>query len=221
MWESDVAELRARYRTRYETYGYDRRTLGWEKDCQHVRFEAALEGLRPEDYASVLDVGCGFGDLLTYLRKRRWRGRYVGIDLVPELLAEARERHADDGRAVFEHADASAGGFAQSAGLAIGIGVFNHRLHQDNLDFVAATLEAMWNASSRAVVCDFLSDSAELGKRRADLYYADPADILKLARRHSRRVVVNHAYMPFEFQVKIWHDDRFTPSRPVFRPYER
>jgi hypothetical protein len=38
------------YRKRWLEYGYDPRTLGWNKDCQWVRFEAAFEGVRPDEY---------------------------------------------------------------------------------------------------------------------------------------------------------------------------
>jgi SAM-dependent methyltransferase len=221
MWASDLAELQSRYRDRYAKFGYDRRTLGWDKDCQQVRFQAALEGLRDEDYTSVLDVGCGFGDLLAYLRNADWRGRYTGIDLVPELLSEARSRHAGDANATFEDVDASAGAYERQSSLAVALGVFNHRLHQDNREFIAATLDAMWRSSTRVVVCDFLSDSAEQDKRRDDLYYANPSEILALARRYSRRVALHHAYMPFEFHVKIWHDDGYATAQPVFEPYRR
>ena len=63
MRDQDIAETQERYRKRWLEYGYDRRKYGWNKDCQWVRFEAAFEGLRPDEFGSVLDVGCGFGDL--------------------------------------------------------------------------------------------------------------------------------------------------------------
>jgi hypothetical protein len=31
--------------------------------------------------------------------------------------------------------------------------------------------------------------------------------------------MIHHAYMPFEFQVKIWHRDGFGEGAPVFAPY--
>lgn len=44
-------------------------------------------GIRPTD--SVLDVGCGYGRLLT-LMPADWAGDYVGIDVSPDLIALAR-----------------------------------------------------------------------------------------------------------------------------------
>jgi SAM-dependent methyltransferase len=218
--ERDRVETCERYRSRWLEYGYDPRTLGWTKDCRRVRFAAALEGLRPEDYATVVDLGCGFGDLLDDLRARGWQGRYTGVDLTPELLNEAARRHAADDRATFVCGDFQHLDLPQSD-AAIALGVANHRLHEGNLAFTARTVEKMWSITNRVVVCDFLSSTAEPARRRDDLFYADPNDIYRLVSRYSRRIMIHHAYMPFEFQVKVWHDDSFEPSPPVFRPYTR
>ena len=41
---------------------------------------------------SVLDVGCGWGRLLT-LMPDDWRGEYLGIDISPDFIKDARTRH--------------------------------------------------------------------------------------------------------------------------------
>jgi SAM-dependent methyltransferase len=219
MKDRDRIELCERYRNRWQEYGYDPRTLGWNKDCQWVRFSAALEGLRQDDYSSVLDIGCGFGDLLGYLRSQGWNGRYTGLDLVDELIVEARKQHAGDRSAEFLCGDTSALNDSHKSDMAVALGVFNHRLHQDNLQFARETIEKMWHSTTRVIVCDFLSVASDAEHRRGDLYYADPAKLYQFAAGYSRRIMIHHAYMPFEFQLKIWHDDNFEPSAPVFRPY--
>ena len=219
MLEQDIADTQERYRKRWLEFGYDPRTLGWNKDCQWVRFEAIFEGLRPSEFGSVLDVGCGFGDLLAYLRCRGWKGRYIGVDLVTELIEEARRVHSADAASKFVCGDVAQFASGELCELVVAIGIFNHRLVQGNVDLIGETMEKMWAMSSRAMVCDFLSTSSDPQKRSSHLYYADPAEMLALARRHSRRVMLHHAYMPFEFQVKVWHDDHFIAAAPVFEPY--
>jgi cyclopropane fatty-acyl-phospholipid synthase-like methyltransferase len=219
MWKQDKVETQERYRERWLQYGYDSRSLGWTKDCQWVRFEAAFEGLRKEDFESVIDFGCGFGDLLDFLRVKEWKGTYTGVDLVDELVKEAAKHHALDNCAAFVCRDVEGFLPPTKAAMAVAIGVFNHRLHQDNLTFVRETISSMWEATTKVVVCDFLSTAADMDHRRLDLYYADPRQLYELATHFSRRVSLHHAYMPFEFQVKIWHEDSFSTSAPVFDPY--
>jgi hypothetical protein len=219
MLDVEADDVRERYGRRLEQYGYDARTLGWNTGTQRVRFEALLEGLRDDDYASILDVGCGFGDLLDFLRGRGWRGEYAGIDLVPELVDEARRRHAGDGAATFACSEITATEREARHSMAVAIGIFNHRLQRDNMEFVRGMIAAMWASSTAVVVCDFLSTRSDPDRRRDDLFYADPGLMLEEAQRYSRRTMIHHAYMPFEFQVKIWHRDDVTEGTPVFAPY--
>src|SRR3990172_3106137 len=79
MLEHDRSETIARYRERYRQFGYDPRTLGWNKGRQQARFAAVLDALG-RDFASILDVGCGFGDLFGHLTTLGWRGDYLGGD---------------------------------------------------------------------------------------------------------------------------------------------
>jgi SAM-dependent methyltransferase len=215
MEERDLEETRERYRERWLQYGYDPRTLGWNKGLQSVRFLGAVESLRPEEHASVLDVGCGFGDFLSFLRGRGWTGSYRGVDVVPELIDEARRRHGADG--AFECRDASAGPITGKSAMALAIGMFNHRLRSDHWAFVEETFAAMWNATTHVVVVDFLSTTAD--QRREDLFFADPCDAFALGRKYSRRLAIHHGYMPFEFQLKVWHDQAFDVKAPAFSPY--
>jgi SAM-dependent methyltransferase len=215
MLEEDRTETRARYASRFQEFGYHPRTLGWHKGRQRVRFAAALEAVGTR-FGSLLDVGCGFGDLFGYLKKRGWQGNYLGVDICPELLDEGRKRYGPRG-ARFECIDLSTESLAYSADVAVALGVFNYRLKGDNLEFVAQMLHAMWSHSTQAVVLDFLSTTAD--RPKADLFHADPDVVLRRALGYSKRVRLDHSYMPFEFLLAIWHDDSFTDDCPVFAPY--
>ncbi|MFC1850767.1 class I SAM-dependent methyltransferase [candidate division CSSED10-310 bacterium] len=216
MEEKDIFDVRERYRQRWEKYGYNPKTLGWNKGRQMIRFAVAFENVRSEEYASVLDVGCGFGDLFGYLKSQNWPGRYIGVDIVPELIAGA-ERLFCEKNASFHLLDIQQQPLSEQAAMGIALGVFNWKLRQDNMEFIRLMLEQMWDATTEVVVLDFLSNSADI--QHEHNFYADPGEILNLARRFSRRVLLYHAYMPFEFQVKIWHNDSFPVSFPVFESH--
>jgi hypothetical protein len=103
------------------------------------------------------------------------------------------------------------------ADIAVAIGIFNHRLHQDNLAFLWQMIVAMWRHTTVAINADFLSSTAD--RRRHDLFYAPVGDVVQAGLALSKRVVLHHGYMPFEFNLTVWHDDSFTVEAPVFKPY--
>ena len=217
MRDEDRRAVADRYAERYRTHGYHPLTLGWTKGRELVRFAAAIEAIG-QRFDCLLDVGCGFGDLFAFLYERGWRGRYLGIDVVPELLEEARRRHAGT-PAEFQLADIT-GDFAGPVfDVAVAIGVFNHVTQQPHLEFVAEALDAMRRWSQIAVVADFLSTSAEL--RYPNCAYASAGDIAALAQARSKRFSLNHRYIPFEFNLAIWRDDSFDAACPVFPEYRR
>ncbi|MGD9010460.1 MAG: class I SAM-dependent methyltransferase, partial [Desulfobacteraceae bacterium] len=56
----------------------------------HASYDALLESVR--DGASVLDLGCGPGNVSAYLKKHRPTLKITGVDIAEEMIAIARHR---------------------------------------------------------------------------------------------------------------------------------
>jgi SAM-dependent methyltransferase len=83
------------YRKRLNYYNENKGAeIFWSsRDAQEKRFEALLDIGDLTD-KEILDVGAGYCDLLDYLEKRNIKiKKYVGIDIVPEIVKKARELH--------------------------------------------------------------------------------------------------------------------------------
>lgn len=82
------------YNSHMERYGTrDARGLAWrDAASQQVRFQV-LTDVADLTGASILDEGCGFGDLYAYLDARFAGIRYMGVDINPAAIAVARERY--------------------------------------------------------------------------------------------------------------------------------
>lgn len=75
--------------------------LGWltARD-QQVRFEA-LMGMGDLNGKTVLDAGCGYGDLFAYLSAQYQLAHYYGVEQIPELLDEAVKRYWERANVTF------------------------------------------------------------------------------------------------------------------------
>jgi len=92
-WVRTDAELVEVYKRRITAHGFSGRTMFYRDERQHQsKIEQYLEllGRTVSPGESLLDVGCGYGSLAPHLPDCR----YVGIDLVPELVAHARQAHS-------------------------------------------------------------------------------------------------------------------------------
>ncbi len=83
------------YRDSYEERGDDYGALRWSsRRVQQVRFEV-LARLGELHGASVLDLGCGLGDLCGYLAEQGIEADITGYDIVPEMVDACRQRYPE------------------------------------------------------------------------------------------------------------------------------
>lgn len=79
--------------------------VGWQsRKSQYLAFAAATEfnDINWTEITSVLDVGCGYGNLVEYLRKEKnFQGEYTGIEILPEFLEAAQTLYGEDSRNKF------------------------------------------------------------------------------------------------------------------------
>ncbi len=74
-----------------EKYGNNVKTVGWgSKEDQFLRFDMLLRGININN-KSILDLGCGLGDIGDYLySKNADNFYYTGVDLSEKLIERAR-----------------------------------------------------------------------------------------------------------------------------------
>ncbi len=165
---------RERYDARLDRLGSAVQALGWDSEAsQRARFLAAMR-LAPTGNRAVLDVGCGFGDLLTVLRDAGAApAEYLGVDLNPRLLEVARQRHPD---AQFECRNLLVDPLPAVADVVFMFGLLNFRLpERDNRDFAREMITAAWISCKDVLVVDALSSVLEPAyPEEKGVFYYDP-----------------------------------------------
>jgi SAM-dependent methyltransferase len=206
-----------RYEKRLEEFGYSPVTLGWGlHGRQEVRFSVLAETALRLPESSVLDVGCGFCDLYDFLGQHGWRGRYTGIDIVPGLLEIARQRHPGLDVRELDITDDSAP--LKEYDFVISSGALNATLPSgSNEAHIEVALHKMYQHTRYATCVDFLSTYVDFQKPGA--HHTDPCWAIATAKRLTRRVLLRHDYMPFEFSMFLFRDDTIS-ERKVFRAFE-
>lgn len=196
-----------RYKSRYQEYGYDIRTLGWNKGKQDIRFGQLTKNIISNN-CSVLDIGCGFGDLYAFMKKRGWNGDYLGVDIVDELLNEAKTRHKNINVLNMDILEEQN---IPSFDYVISSGIFNSKLeNNDNKNYILSMLKRMFSLAKKEVAADFMSTyvdyESEIG------WHTDPAWLLNETLKISRRVDICHSYLPYEFSVHIMQEKKIVNS---------
>ena len=67
-------------------------SVGWvSSQSQNSRFGVFLRYI--DDKSSVLDYGCGVGDLFRYLKNRRKNIQYLGVDIQPKMINNSKSKY--------------------------------------------------------------------------------------------------------------------------------
>jgi SAM-dependent methyltransferase len=83
------------YHASITEYGLNAKGVHWHSsEAQEIRFKQLL-ALLPADTQSIVDAGCGFGDLYWFMSdKQRTLIEYIGLDALEVMVHEAQIRTA-------------------------------------------------------------------------------------------------------------------------------
>lgn len=205
----------SRYRNRYKKFGYSPAALGWLKGKQELRFDI-LTSLYDFNDKSVLDIGCGFGDLVVTLRRKADVFKYLGCDLCFDLVDEGKKRYPG---AQFVVGDFLETEFNDKIDWAIASGPFNYKFqHMDNYSFIKSVMVKAHGLVTDGFSFDFISNKVDY--KDDHIFYSAPDKVLSMAYELSRNVVLRSDYMPFEFSIFVFKDDSFDKSDTIFNKYK-
>ncbi|PJZ43105.1 hypothetical protein CH370_01355 [Leptospira kmetyi] len=178
-------KLIERYSTRYQKFGQDPRTLGWDnKSNQEIRFQNAVRNLDISD-KKVLDIGCGFADFNQFLldHSEGKNFEYSGADINPDLIGECKKRFP---KSKFEIVNilSEPGRIQENSYDVVSMfGVLNFKFSEiRNLDFAKGMIEQAFRYAKEVLVVDMLSQVLDEKYPPDDfVYYYDPAEMLKFA----------------------------------------
>lgn len=197
--DDHTALIREHYEPLLARHGDTHEVVGWlHEELQTVRF-AIISNVGDLTDASILDVGCGVAHFAGWLAGRGFRGRYTGLDLMPEMVARARTAYPQHRFAVGNIVDLPESELAElRSDYVIANGIF----HLADVDLIARTVARMYAACTKAVA--FNSLSTWYGEPDpAGYFQADPAEILDLCRGITRNVILRHDYFPHDFTVYL------------------
>jgi len=192
--------IRDHYEPRLAAGGESHEVLDWaSREGQLARLRALCRNV---DLAgkSLLDVGCGLGDLWGHLQVCGIAVAYTGVDLLEEMVAAARKRHPDArficadvfGEDVFE---------PESFDVVFISGVFNLDLG-NNEAFLEAAIPRLRELAREAVVFNLLHRRSRDDDPR--YFYYDPGRVTAMLERHDCDVELLDDYLPQDFTIICW-----------------
>lgn len=202
---SDRTLVKAFFENRMKKYSDNHRILGFgSKESQIVRYKVATEigDLRGK---SILDYGCGLGDFIDYLEKKRINVKYTGYDISEKIIKRAQKLHPNhhfEVRDIIKNVPNQRFSYLFAIGLNLKI--------TNNVCFIKELIRQMFEIADNGVSVSLLSCYTDYFAD--ECYYHNPPLLFDWCLTNvSKRCVLRHDYLPHDFTLYIYknqHDKR-------------
>jgi SAM-dependent methyltransferase len=174
--------------------------LGWENEkAQNLRFQVLYDHVDLNG-KSLLDVGCGLGNLFGFLTDKGVKLQYTGVDILEKMANEAAGRFPG---AHFIRGDIFSEALFQpeSFDVVFSSGIFNLNLG-NNIEFFPMALEKMLSLCREYVVVNLLHKRSEDSDEQYFYYHPDEVrNIISTLANTPVEIRIAEEYLPNDFTV--------------------
>jgi hypothetical protein len=212
--ENRMNELRELYEAAYREHGDSHCSVLWPKGRQEERFHALTRNIRSSGAFSLLDYGCGLAHLKGFLDSRFENVSYTGADVVNAFVETNRNKYPD---ASFHHVqspDAVTGQYD----YVVCSGAFNILYASDpavHQTIVFGMLEQLLARARVYVSVNMMTDAVDF--QQPGSYHQNVMKLYQFAAgKLSRRLMLDQSYMPYEFTLTVWKEQRILRPANVY-----
>jgi len=196
--QNDRKKIEALYNDRFDNYKNDIKTVGWgSREDQTLRFEQLFRNLDLKG-KKILDVGCGLGDLTTFLNeKTSGNFSYIGIDIAKSLIDEANRLKAANNIS-FIHGEVFL--INGKFDYVVESGALTYKI-EDNILYTTKVMKKMFELSNEAACLNFMTKYVdfELDKN----FHYSPEEMFTHAINLTPHVAIFHDYRLWEFTLQL------------------
>jgi SAM-dependent methyltransferase len=205
---ADMGSVSAHYAALLRTHGPTPAGVGWRNDeRQQERFRQLTSCIDRRGDFSVLDVGCGYGALFDHIAQDGRNFTYMGTDVAPQMIEQARLLHPDISACAFVTTSIPESSFD----YVFASGIFNVvRAPSEGAweEYTFQTMRQMFSRTRKVMACNFLTAYCDPERKEQGLYYADPGRILDFCIRYlSRNMTLAHHYGTWDFTIQVSRDE--------------
>ena len=188
----------SRYSNRFKEMQHSIRTLGWgSKEPQEFRFAEVLKRLDAKG-KSILDIGCGFGDLFNFMKSCSFDfDKYIGWDITPDFIENPLITDKSVELKVWNIAEEQPSTTVADIGIMLGLLNWNWKNEEKNYDYSMKVIRNAFEAVNDVLVIDFLSTYYDPNYSLEDIvFYHNPSMIINKALEITPNVELVHSYEP-------------------------
>lgn len=176
------------------------KNVGWNsKISQELRF-SVLKKCNIQFNDTILDVGCGYGDLYRWLLNNNYNVNYTGIDIIPKFIQYCKKTYNPS--LFFTDNFFS---YKKTHDWIFGSGLFC--LKRNNWkQYVKTSIDHFYNFSNKGVIINFLRNPKQINTK---MYYTSIEEVKKIIDLPKNQIKIESNYKDNDLSVIIIKQNEF------------
>lgn len=201
-------KLSSHYDALVKKYGYSVRSS--QQSNRKTRDERLLNLLKYVDLkkkTSILDFGCGTGYLFDYLKIKKFKGSYLGIDISSEAIKKAKLLNKKNKYCSFRNINIFEERIYKNYDYIIINGTFNNNT-KNNWLWMKKSLKILIKKTNKKIIFNNLSTFVDYFDKR--LFYINPTKVFNFIKGDlNKKCIIDHSYnlkkniLPYEFTTVV------------------
>jgi len=201
--------LRRHYSEKFSQHGPTSEGVDWGSDESKMllRYDKMLTVIETPlaNKPSLLDVGCGYGGLFSYIAKRGIELDYTGIDIAENMIKWATEKLKSGN---FLCGDILNYEFHGKYDYVVCSGILTQKLEASAADmdrYAAILIRKMFDLCRRGMAFNVMTTKVNYFSN--NLYYRNPAELLSWCLSEiTRHIKIDHTYPLYEYTVYLYRE---------------
>ncbi|MFN0201533.1 MAG: class I SAM-dependent methyltransferase [Bacteroidia bacterium] len=201
-----IKDLVANYYTdKLRQFGATPAGVDWNSEAsQLLRFAQLLQMIEQKNEPfSLMDYGCGFGAMYSFMQQNYPNFQYVGFDISPEMIKTAQEKYPNANNTQWKTSLLE----QDTCDYVVASGIFNVKLAVNTEDwetYIEDTLKDMNARAKKGFSFNLLTTYSDKEYMKDYLHYANPAFLFDYCKRNfSKQVALLHDYPLYEFTILV------------------
>jgi cyclopropane fatty-acyl-phospholipid synthase-like methyltransferase len=198
-----INEVNKYYTDKIRQHGATPAGVDWNStESQEMRFGQLLKIVDVDSSFSILDYGCGFGSLFTFMQEKYKDFKFTGFDISDEMLTAAKKESRSETAKWINKLETG-----QKFDFVVASGIFNVRQQFNDekwLAYIYETLDTINSISTKGFSVNLLTSYSDKEYMKDYLYYADPMKLFDhCKKKYSKKVAILHDYPLYEFTLLV------------------
>jgi SAM-dependent methyltransferase len=194
--KNNILKRKRAYQASFYKHGIGPKALQWfGRESAEIRYQNLLSDIDIND-KTIFDAGCGFADILPFIKNKSKNFTYTGVDIVPEFITIAQKKYPKQKFILGDwHTKIS------PHDIVLCSGVLNNKIKGNQYKYRKKAIKLMFDNAKEILAFNMAGGIKPKNKKNYKVYYVDCLKILKYCLSLTNKIIFRYHYRKNDFTI--------------------